>query len=133
MTVLAGDDEPGVRDGRGVSSDPFAADRGRDAVQRLLATGLPDLRAQQPRGLRDETMPEVGEHDVVVAVGDRVVEGDRPLGPGQRVGQSDLRQRPGIGQRADAVAPCTAVPDGFSAAGGPAPARPRRPVRRRPA
>ncbi len=83
-------------------------------MQRLLAAGLPDLRAQQPRGLRDEPMLEVGEHDVAIAVGDRVVEGDRPLGPVQRVGQSDLRQRPGIGQRADAVAARPAARAGFS-------------------
>ena len=65
---------------------------------------LPDLRTQQPRGLRDEPMLQVGEDDVVVAVGDRMVEGDRPLGPARADRESDLRQRPGIGQRADAVA-----------------------------
>ena len=77
-------------------------------MERPLATRLPDLGAKQPGGLGDETMLEVGQHDVGIAVGDGVIEGDGPFGPVQRVGQSNLRQRPGVGQSADTVAACTA-------------------------
>ena len=60
------------------SSQGLVGDEPRgDAVEATPAFGRPDLRAQQAQAHLDEPVVEVGEHDVVAAVGDGVVEGDR--------------------------------------------------------